>query len=213
KHKKGISLTQLPKTIRDAVYITMELAIDYLWVDSLYNLQDSLQNWEVESAKMGECFKNAHVTIAASAASHAQSGILRARRGITQSVEEEYELCTNLVLSKRGWAFQENVLSTRIVHYTDSELVWDCCIDTISEDGSAPERNQHSILAYNMLNLQPNTGRLWQDLVENYTRRDLTYHSDRSPGIARSAQITQSRTDFQYIDGLWREAIILDLLW
>ncbi|KAH7189940.1 hypothetical protein DER44DRAFT_646494, partial [Fusarium oxysporum] len=91
-HKKGISLTQLPKTIRDAVYIAMELAIDYLWLDSLYNLQDSLQNWEVESAKMGECFKNAHVMIAASAASHAQSGILRARRGITQAAEEEYEL-------------------------------------------------------------------------------------------------------------------------
>jgi hypothetical protein len=116
-------------------------------------------------------------------------------------------------LSKRGWAFQENVLSTRTVHYTDSELAWECCTETISEDGSTSGRNQHSILAYNTLNLQPNPGRLWQDLVENYTRRDLTYHSDRLPGIAGSAQIMQSRTGFQYIAGLWREAIILDILW
>ncbi|KAM5528449.1 heterokaryon incompatibility protein [Fusarium oxysporum f. sp. phaseoli] len=49
----------------------MELAIDYLWVDSLCILQDSVKDWEAESAKMGECFKNAHVGIAASAASHA----------------------------------------------------------------------------------------------------------------------------------------------
>jgi hypothetical protein len=184
---------------------------------------------------MGECFKNVHVTIAA--ASHAQSGILRARRGIMQSVEEEYELVNGTIcniviqerslsykkleslvhdfgpLSKRGWAFQQNVLSTRTVHYTDSELVWDCCTETISQDGSTHERNEHSILAYNMLNLQPNPGRLWQDLVGNYTRRDLTYHSDRLPGIAGSAQIMQSRTGFQYIAGLWREAIILDVLW
>ncbi|KAJ0134344.1 hypothetical protein HZ326_22606 [Fusarium oxysporum f. sp. albedinis] len=108
-----------------------------------------------------------------------------------------YKKLENLVhdfgpLSKRGWGFQENVLSIRTVHYTDSELVWDCCTETISQDGSTPERNQHSILAYNMLNLQPNTGRLWQDLVENYTRRDLTYHSDRLPGIAGSAQMMQS---------------------
>ncbi|KAJ0134343.1 Uncharacterized protein HZ326_22605 [Fusarium oxysporum f. sp. albedinis] len=71
KHKKGISLTQLPKTIRDAVYITKELAIGYHWVDSLFILQDSVKGWEVESVQMGECFKNAHVAIAASAASHA----------------------------------------------------------------------------------------------------------------------------------------------
>jgi hypothetical protein len=28
-------------------------------VDSLCILQDSVQDWKVESAKMGECFKNA----------------------------------------------------------------------------------------------------------------------------------------------------------
>jgi hypothetical protein len=53
---------------------------------------------------MGECFKNVHVTIAA--ASHAQSGILRVRRGITQSVEEEYELVEgticNIVIQERS---------------------------------------------------------------------------------------------------------------
>jgi hypothetical protein len=236
-HKNGISLAQLPKTIRDAVDITRELGIDFLWVDSLCILQDSEQDWEVESAKMGEYFKNAHITIAASAAYNAQGGILSARRRITQSVEDEYELvdgtiCNiviqerthsfteleNLVhdfgpLSKRGWAFQENVLSTRTIHYTDSELVWECCTETVSEDGSTPGGNKHSVLAYNMLNLQPNPGRLWQDMVKNYTRRELTYPSDRLPGIAGIAQMIQSRTGFQYVAGLWKERLLLDLLW
>ncbi|KAK2470985.1 hypothetical protein H9L39_17216 [Fusarium oxysporum f. sp. albedinis] len=186
---------------------------------------------------MGEYFKNAHITIAASAASHAQDGILRARRGITQSVEEEYELTDGTIcniviqernhsyrklesfvhdfgpLSKRGWAFQENVLSTRTIHYTASELVWECCTETISEDGSTLGRNQHSILAYNMQNLQPKPSSMWRDLVENYTRRDLTYPSDRLPGIAGIAQIMQNRTGFQYIAGLWKETLVLDLLW
>lgn len=237
EHKKAIHLAQLPKTIRDAVDITRELGIDYIWVDSLCILQDSVQDWEVESAKMGEYYKNAYITIAASAADNAQDGIFSDRQGITQSVKDEYELvdgttCNiviqerphnfkeleNLVhdlgpLSKRGWAFQENVLSTRIVHYTSSELVWECCTETISEDGSTLGGNQHSILAHNMLNLQPSPSRLWQDIVKNYTRRELTYPSDRLPGIAGIAQIIQSRTGFQYVAGLWKESMVLDLLW
>jgi hypothetical protein len=218
KRKKGIPLAQLPKTIRDAIYITRELAIDYLWVDSLYILQDSVEDWEVESSKMGEYFRNAHITIAASAASDAQVGILSARQEITQSVQDEYELVDGTIcniviqerrrsskeleslvhdfgpLSKRGWAFQENVLSTRTVHYTNLELVWECCTETISEDGSTLGRNQHGILARNILNLQPNPGRLWQEVVKNYSRRELTYPSDRLPGIAGIAHTIQSRT-------------------
>jgi DNA helicase TIP49 (TBP-interacting protein) len=58
---------------------------------------------------MGECFKNVHVTIAA--ASHAQSGILRVRRGITQSVEEEYELVEgticNIVIQERSHSYEK----------------------------------------------------------------------------------------------------------
>lgn len=138
-----------------------------------------MEDWEVESSKMGEYFRNAHITIAASNASNAQVGILSSRRGITQSIQDEYELvdgtvCNlviqersrgaeklkNLVhhfgpLSKRGWAFQENVLSKRTVHYTNSELVWECCTEKISEDGSTLGENQHGIWARNILNLQP----------------------------------------------------------
>lgn len=196
-----------------------------------------MQDWEIESAKMGEYFKNAHITIAASNASNSQEGIFSARQEITQSVEDEYELVDGTIckiviqernhsfkelkslvhdfgpLSKRGWAFEENVLSTRTVHYTSSELVWECCTETISEDGSTLGENQHSILARNILNLQPNPSRLWQDMVKNYTRRELTYPSDRLSGISGIAQIIQSRTGFQYRAGLWKEKMILDILW
>jgi hypothetical protein len=37
-------------------------------------------------------------------------------------------------LSTRGWALQERVLSTRIVHFTDEGIIWECRHDTQSED-------------------------------------------------------------------------------
>jgi hypothetical protein len=147
KHMKGISFTRLPKTTQGAVEITRELSIDYLWVDSLCIIQGNQEDWEIESARMSEYFGNAQITIAASSTSNAQAGILAARRGVPEPVKEEIKLgdgtiCTVLVqernnkfgnldnsvhhfglLSKRGWAFQENVLPTRTIHYTDSELV------------------------------------------------------------------------------------------
>jgi hypothetical protein len=215
KHMEGIPFTRLPKTIQDAVEVARELSIDYLWVDSLCIIQGSQEDWEIESAKMSEYFGNAHITIAASSASNAQAGILAARHGVPEPVKEETELrdgtiCTFLVqernnkfdnlsesvhhfgpLSDRGWAFQENVLSTRTIHYTDSELVWECCTETISESGFMVGSNSHAFFAQKMLELYPSPSQLWQDLVTNFSRRELTYPSDRLPAISGLAQLLQ----------------------
>ena len=163
---------------------------------------------------MGDYYGNAQITIAASCAPNAQAGILSPRPGISKPSKEEFPvtdgtLCTVLVqerrrqfeecdklvpnfgpLSERGWAFQENILSGRTVHYTQSELLWECCTETISEDGLSLE-NQHSLLARNLLELQLSPDRLWQDLVTYYSRRKLTYYSDRLPGIAGLALMLQ----------------------
>jgi len=237
KHKKGVLWARLPTTIQDAIQITRELTLDYLWVDSLCIIQDNEDDWEIESAKMGEYYRNAHITIAASGAANAQAGILSARENIPEPAEEKVQsadgtVCTFIIqqrhrnfkelqhlvhdfgpLSKRGWAFQENVLSTRTIHFTNSELVWECSTETILEDGWPLGNSQHSVLSRNLLALQPNPRQLWQDLITNFSRRELTYPSDRLPAIAGFAQQLQRQTGLQYVAGLWRETMTSDLLW
>ncbi|KAF2623957.1 hypothetical protein BU25DRAFT_164981 [Macroventuria anomochaeta] len=64
---KSINLANLPGNFRDAVAITRELGIQYLWIDSLCIVQegDNGQDLGREIAKIGFMYQNAQLTIAA----------------------------------------------------------------------------------------------------------------------------------------------------
>lgn len=69
---------RLPATFRDAKLLTRGLGIPFLWIDVLCIIQDSRDDWLVESAKMDQVYKNAVVTIAAEAALESVAGIIGA---------------------------------------------------------------------------------------------------------------------------------------
>lgn len=49
-----IKINRLPATFRDAIVFTRELGARFIWIDSLCIIQDSLLDWQQESAVMGE---------------------------------------------------------------------------------------------------------------------------------------------------------------
>jgi hypothetical protein len=57
----GISITEVPRTFRDAVRVTHLLGFKYLWIDSLCIVQDSNEDWEVESSQMQDVYEHAPV--------------------------------------------------------------------------------------------------------------------------------------------------------
>lgn len=61
----GVKLDVLPKAFIDAVHLTRRLGVPYLWIDALCIVQDSIDDWEAESAKMASIYANAYITIAA----------------------------------------------------------------------------------------------------------------------------------------------------
>ncbi|KAH8883785.1 HET-domain-containing protein, partial [Thozetella sp. PMI_491] len=71
---KQIPLEELPQTLRDAIEVARELHIPYLWIDALCILQDSLEDWQRESAKMGAVYGNSFLTIQAAGADDASKG-------------------------------------------------------------------------------------------------------------------------------------------
>ncbi|KAK7427782.1 hypothetical protein QQZ08_005720 [Neonectria magnoliae] len=73
--QKGISLSDLPQTFRDAVGLTRRLGIQYIWIDSLCIIQDDLRDWEVESAKMSAIYSNSYLTIAATKSPNGSGGL------------------------------------------------------------------------------------------------------------------------------------------
>jgi hypothetical protein len=76
----GLASGELPRNFQDAVRITRELGIRYLWIDSLCIVQDSKSDWEQESMKMGSVYKNSCVTLYALVARESKVGILNLDR-------------------------------------------------------------------------------------------------------------------------------------
>ncbi|KAH6677171.1 hypothetical protein B0J14DRAFT_475992, partial [Halenospora varia] len=58
----------LSKTFVDAISITRFMGIRFLWIDSLCIIQDSVDDWEIESSLMDYVYENATINIAATAA-------------------------------------------------------------------------------------------------------------------------------------------------
>ena len=162
--KSGISWHDLPANFQDAITITQQLSIRYLWIDSLCIIQDSLEDWEEESRKMSEVYRSALLIIAASRADGPDSGLLT-RHGwgwrmpkvlfsINMETGEDseahayvsnkershpeglVELLERGSLSRRGWGLQERVLSPRILHYDSKMIYWECSKGNIAADGT-----------------------------------------------------------------------------
>jgi hypothetical protein len=72
--KREISLNDLPKTFRDAVTGTRQLGVQYLWIDSLFIIQDDRLDWEAEASRMADVYTNSYLTISASSSRDTNSG-------------------------------------------------------------------------------------------------------------------------------------------
>jgi hypothetical protein len=172
-HQNLIHLADLPKTFQDAVMITRSLGLKYLWIDSLCIIQDSKEDWETESARMAKVYSNAVVTIAAVAAEDSTEGCFVVKAAARPSIPvalpepaseqsttvfirretDSYHdittsaLFSNLPLSRRAWVLQERLLSTRILLYTNCELVFECRSDLWCECGSFPHHGRFPIVS------------------------------------------------------------------
>jgi hypothetical protein len=151
-----IEFLHLSRTFQDAVTIARKLKLRYLWIDSLCIIQDDSSDWERESAKMGEIYRNAFLTIAAAGAKNGSEGCFIPRLEPifepvcfqqTSSRGEEGSMWIGLYpgefvssvtsgpLNVRGWVLQERVLASRTVHFAQEQVYWECDQLTISEDG------------------------------------------------------------------------------
>lgn len=146
---RGVSLETMPKTIQDAVQVTQQLDIRYLWVDALCIIQDDAMDVATEINTMTAVFKNVVVVISAEVASSVQEGFLKQELPVSaiklpyndpdlnSSVRGQYVWLVDedprkvTDISTRGWVFQEFMLARWLLIYTRHGPIWSC----ISEQG------------------------------------------------------------------------------
>jgi hypothetical protein len=130
-----------PNTVLDAIAVTRELGLQYLWVDRLcINQSDDVEKKYLVS-RMTTIYEEADLTIVAAAGSGASHG-LPGIRSTPRKPQAKYKLDSgNLLLSTlpdprrdifksdywtRGWTYQEGVLSKRRIAFTDHQIYWEC---------------------------------------------------------------------------------------
>lgn len=66
KFRHKIPIDKLPILLQDAMYMTCQLDIEYIWIDCLCILQGSKRDWELEATRMGNYYRHAQFNLSAS---------------------------------------------------------------------------------------------------------------------------------------------------
>ncbi|SMY21948.1 unnamed protein product [Zymoseptoria tritici ST99CH_1A5] len=77
--KISIPVEKLPPTFRDAIAVSRELSIRYLWIDSLCIIQNYPLDWDREAAQMGQVYSFAFLVISAASSANASTHFLGPR--------------------------------------------------------------------------------------------------------------------------------------
>ena len=249
--RSRVPLQKCKASIKDAVQVARHLDIQYIWVDSLCIVQDDITDKANEISRMHDVYSNSLCNIAAYDAEKADEGCFFHRdasliRSVIIETLDKGQIrrqhCISLawtdsardpmsktVLGRRGWVFQEFLLSPRILFVGKHQLSWGCEELEASEafpDGRPDIEVPSSANALSLKRLlhmssekQPiRTNRsaqapIWNIVVESYTVRDLTFIEDRLAALDGAAAYIKHIHGGRYMQGLWEETLLPNLLW
>ena len=222
----------LPATIEDAIKVTLALGHDYLWVDR-YCLNKSSEDFHAQLRQMGKIYAGSALTIIAAAGSDGSYGLPGVSR--QRVVNRPFQfgrriLCSTPLFSRetlesttwssRGWTYQEGLLSTRRLVFTDTQLYYECQERSRMEGWLAPEhmfwrRDEESAGSWcDYFNKNPDPG-LFPTInghvksvlhrIEAFTKRSLTYEDDVLNALLGIFALLRQGTNIPYsgIQHLW----------
>jgi hypothetical protein len=205
-----IPFDMLSTTFKDAIIVTRNLRQQYLWIDSLCIIQDSIDDWTREAATMADIYENSLCTIAAGEVTAsqdnfpAQNPLLHNWCRIAGSLNNgiyvkafcniglegtlQSSLVEHIALLSRGWVFQERLLSPRILFFGSREISWSCRQGVAAKDnpeGPAEKKIFGSLISKPQLGLDsfvPKQPRYIEDFAR-LQRFTVDVSHNRSPWL------------------------------
>lgn len=135
-----LDLQRVPKVISDSIHFTLECGLRYLWVDRYCINQSDEQDKYDQIRQMDLIYANAQFTIIAVAGSgphHGLPGVKETKRKPQPTLAlDGISLVSTLPFARwlvgmstwatRGWTYQEGLLSSRRVIFTDEQVYFEC---------------------------------------------------------------------------------------
>ena len=253
--KRSLETDLLPQTIQDAIEVTRQIGIKHLWVDSLCIMQDTTraaarEDMDRELARMDQVYHNASMTIVAACASSAVDGFLK-RKAV--AMQHHFDIPCRLgekrffiahiyehkmyddrkePINTRAWAFQEQILSPRLLIYASHTLQWQCRTLTCNLGRSYHAPNPSAaprIPSANELLFEEREKALeedhdkpeiphiflqhWFRIVMSFSDRELSVPSDKLPAISALAASYSPIFGPTYHAGIWDKSAVQQLCW
>lgn len=238
----NIPYSTLPKTLQDAVTVTLNLGLRFLWVDALCIIQDDRIHKEQEIAAIPNIYQNACVTISAARSRSCDDGFLHnivapgptatafkfpfygpnstAGSVICFHTDDKYSYLNPI--RDRAWPLQEFILSRRILRFGGFQRSWLCLCDEHNGTQGVgnwwkDRDNQEAAIRREFHQTSATSTvfhlEVWSRLVESYSRLKVTNPADRLLAISGMATTLGEKKNSKYLAGIWREHFPIALLW
>lgn len=195
-------LEEIPRTIQDAMRVVNMLGERFLWVSSICIVQNDTSEQMAQIQQMDKIYAKAFLTIVAASGNDATCGLpgvsLGSRSspraieivGTTKLVAEPLDSVADYIpvttYETRGWTFQERMLSSRCLFFTDKLIMFQC--QTVARtELSKKDLQPDFVNPLIRTRMAPDSLKepqwstvysLYVAMVSDYTLRQLTYRSD-----------------------------------
>jgi hypothetical protein len=191
----------LPKVVLDAIEVVRNLGYRYLWVDRYCINQHNNAEKETQIKLMDSIYRRADVTIVAAAGvddAFGLPGVANTPRlpqptiqakdvHLISSPGHPQRVIQQSMWSKRAWTFQEGLLSSRLLFFTEHEVYFEChamqCRESMHADLDSLHCKQGKLYA------SLNTG-----LYLGETSSTSSYIRSESKALARYYDLIQQHT-------------------
>ncbi|KAI1047594.1 hypothetical protein LB505_012707 [Fusarium chuoi] len=192
-----------------------------------------------ENSNMARTYQNSHFTISADLSDHMDSGFFSRdpvdeyRKEVTTDDGDQafcyirepinhygYDIPC---LETRGWTLQEFLLPPRVLHFGKFDIAWRCKTRITCECGHI-DRQETKQAHWHRFHMTEEAARpppdntngalqWWEQVVHEYTSRQLTNPADKLPALSGLAQQRKRYRGGVYLAGLWQDSLLHDLCW
>lgn len=243
----GITEAESPPVIREAIQVTRALGIPFLWVDALCILQDDPTDWGEQCTDMHNIYGSAQVVLCAANSRSCDEGFLRQSGRIiripfqsyrARDIEGSFLIQAKGLTSgfhaalklgylhhdirwsrwgRRGWVFQEQLLSTRRLIFGERDLYFLCSESHQRRGQDAIQYNYDSHIGKSEIEGDLEIiHEIWDSVSANYSNYEtdcFTHSTDILPALSGLAQLLHSRMKDDYYAGHWARNLYRSLLW